>query len=158
MTGPDTIARRAARVLLVDAAGRVLLLRGFDPARPHHRYWFTVGGGLEPRESAADGAARELLEETGLRVPAQALGEPVWREVSEFPFDGRWYRQEQDFYLLRVPSWEVDVSGHNELERASVDGYRWWSRDELRGTDQRFYPPELPDLLDRLLGDGGSAC
>jgi 8-oxo-dGTP pyrophosphatase MutT (NUDIX family) len=157
MTGSDVIARRAARVLLVDAAGRVLLLRGFDPARPHHRYWFTVGGGLDADEPAGAGAARELYEETGLRVPAERLGDPVWREVSEFPFAGRWFRQEQDFYLLRVPGWEVDVSGHSELERASVDGHRWWTREELRRTGELFYPRELPDLLDRLLG-GGSSC
>ncbi len=46
----ELIPRRAARVLLLDGAGRVLLLRGFDPAMPEHRYWFTVGGGLDDGE------------------------------------------------------------------------------------------------------------
>src|SRR5690349_3995880 len=119
------IPRRAARVLLLDATGRVLLLRGHDPARPDHRYWFTAGGGLDEGETPAAGAARELFEETGLRIAPDVLGEPVHHEVTEFPFDGRWYRQEQDFYLLRVDSWEVDFAGFNAIERATVDAYRW---------------------------------
>lgn len=153
MTRPDATPRRAARVLLVDASWRVLMLRGCDPARPHHRYWFTVGGGLDDGETPAQGAVRELFEETGLRVPPDAVAEPVHHDVVEFPFDGRWYRQEQDYFLLRVDSWEVDVAGFNEIERATVDAHRWWTADELRATDEPFYPPSLPELLGALSGE-----
>jgi 8-oxo-dGTP pyrophosphatase MutT (NUDIX family) len=152
MTRPDATPRRAARVLLIDAAERVLLLRGYDPARPDHRYWFTVGGGIDDGETPVECAVRELFEETGLRVSADELGEPIHHDVTEFPFDGRWYRQEQDFFLVRVDSWQVDFAGHNEIERASVDGYRWWTVDELRATGDRFYPPDLPDVLSARLG------
>lgn len=148
----EAIPRRASRVLVIDGAGRVLLLHGFDPGRPGHGYWFTVGGGgLDPGETPVQGAARELFEETGLRVRAEDLGAPVWRETTEFPFDGLWYRQDQEFFVLRVPGWEVDTSGFDEIERASVDGYRWWSVEELAGTAERFYPKELPDLLRTLM-------
>jgi 8-oxo-dGTP pyrophosphatase MutT (NUDIX family) len=151
MNRPDATLRRAARVLLVDASSRVLMLRGHDPARPDRRYWFTVGGGLDDGETVTQGAVRELFEETGLRVPAEALGEPVFHEAVEFPFDGAWYRQEQDFFLLRIDSWEVDFAGHNAIERATVDAYRWWTVDELRGSEERYYPASLPDLIARLL-------
>jgi len=150
MTEPDAIARPAARVLVMDAAWRVLMLHGHDPARPDHRYWFTVGGGLADGETPAEGAVREMFEETGLRVPVEAVGEPVFHEVAEFPFDGVWYRQEQDYFLVRVDSWQVDVSGFDDIERATVDGHRWWSAEELRATAERFYPVRLPDLLDSL--------
>ncbi|MEV4760466.1 NUDIX domain-containing protein [Micromonospora sp. NPDC049559] len=156
---PGTVftARQAARVLLVDGADRVLLFHGFDPARPAHRYWFTPGGGLDPGETPAAGAARELAEETGLRVAPEALGAMVWRELVEYPFDGHWYRQEQDFFLLRVPSWEVDTAGFDQVERDTTDGHRWWSAEELEATRERFYPRELPALLRRALG-GEAAC
>jgi 8-oxo-dGTP pyrophosphatase MutT (NUDIX family) len=155
--------RRAARVLLVDAADRVLLFAGTDPARPSHAYWFTPGGGLDPGESPADGAARELAEETGLRLTPAELGPPVWAETAEFPFDGVWYRQEQEFFLVRVPAWEVDTAGFDEVERASVTGHRWWSLDELAGTDERYYPEDLPAVLTRALAarpaaHGGAPC
>ncbi|RQW82045.1 NUDIX hydrolase [Micromonospora globispora] len=155
--------RRAARVLLVDAADRVLLFAGTDPARPGHDYWFTPGGGLDPGESPAEGAARELAEETGLRLAPVKLGAPVWSETVEFPFDGVWYRQEQEFFLVRVPAWEVDTAGFNEIERASVVGHRWWTVAELTATTERYYPPDLPTRLARVLAwerstRGGAAC
>jgi 8-oxo-dGTP pyrophosphatase MutT (NUDIX family) len=126
------------------------MLRGHDPARPDHRYWFTVGGGIDDGETPVGAAVRELFEETGLRIAPDALGEPIFHDVTEFPFDGQWYRQEQAYYLVRVDSWLVDFGGFNAIERATVDAYRWWSADELRATDERFYPSHLPDLLRRL--------
>jgi 8-oxo-dGTP pyrophosphatase MutT (NUDIX family) len=154
----DAISRRAARILLVDGADRVLLFRGFDPARPQDRYWFTAGGGLEPDESVTEGAVRELAEETGLTLVPAELGEPVWREVTEFPFDGRRYRQEQDFFLVRVPAWEVSTAGFEDIERACIDGHRWWTLAELASTAERHYPKDLAGLLRRLLAAGEPAC
>jgi 8-oxo-dGTP pyrophosphatase MutT (NUDIX family) len=148
----EYIPRRAARILLLDAQARVLLFHGSDPARPEHRYWFTPGGGLNEGESYAQGAARELFEETGLRVSAAELGEPVWRETTEFPFDGSWYRQEQEFFLLRVDEWGVDTTGFDQIERDSIDTHRWWSPQELLTTSEKYYPRELPTLLDDLVG------
>ncbi|HEX5598752.1 MAG TPA: NUDIX domain-containing protein [Micromonosporaceae bacterium] len=143
--------RRAARVLLVDGEDRVLMFRGWDPARPEHRYWFTPGGGLDAGEPAAVAAVRELAEETGLRISPEQCGEPVWRDITEFPFNGRWYRQEQEFFLVRVPEWEVDTAGFNELEQGCIDSHRWWRLADLERSDERFYPVQLPDLLRRLL-------
>src|ERR1700685_708862 len=98
-------------MLMVDPAGRRLLLHGFDPARRDQPYWFTVGGGIKPGESAAEAAARELLEETRIEAAPAELGEPVWNEVAEFSFEGRKYRQDNDFFLLRVTSPVVSRDG-----------------------------------------------
>jgi 8-oxo-dGTP pyrophosphatase MutT (NUDIX family) len=100
----------------------------------------------------AQGAVRELREETGLDVAPDSLADPVWREVTEFPFDGVFYRQEQEFYLHRVPDWPVDTAGFDDIERAYIDGHRWWSVAELTATDERYYPGDLPTLLRELVG------
>ncbi|NLH82309.1 MAG: NUDIX domain-containing protein [Phyllobacteriaceae bacterium] len=53
------------RAMVRDERGRVLLLR--------HTYipgWYFPGGGVEANESAAEAAAREILEETGIRLLA----------------------------------------------------------------------------------------
>jgi 8-oxo-dGTP pyrophosphatase MutT (NUDIX family) len=147
----EPIARRAGRVLLIDARDRILLFHGFDPARPAHGYWFTPGGGLDDGETTAQGAARELFEETGLRLAPAGLGAVVWREVTEFPFDGCRYRQEQEFFLVRIGTWQVDTAGFEEVERNSVDDHRWWTVDELTATQERYYPRNLLDLLRGLL-------
>jgi 8-oxo-dGTP pyrophosphatase MutT (NUDIX family) len=141
--------RRAARVVLVDRANRTLLLRGGDPARPALRWWFTPGGGLNDGETPAEGAARELFEETGLRVEPASLGEPVWHQVTHFSYDNRRYRQEQDFYLFRVPEWQVDTAGLDAEEKLTIDAHRWWSAEELDATDETVFPEDLPDLLRR---------
>ena len=152
--------RRAARVLLVDCADRTLLLRGGDPARPGLRWWFTPGGGLEDGETSTDGAARELHEETGLRVDPAELGEPVWHQVTHFSYRNREYRQEQDFYLFRVADWQIDTTGFDAEEQDTIDAHRWWSAEELDATDETVYPEDLADLLRRCTGvpEKGSRC
>ncbi len=147
--------RSAARVILVDEADRVLLFRGWDPVTPEVRYWFTVGGGLRDGESAAEGAAREVAEETGLAVTPADLGAPVWRDVAEFPFDGHRYRQEQVFFLLRAPAFEIDTAGFDPVERRSIDTHRWWTVTELVAADEPVYPRDLPELMARLLSPAG---
>jgi 8-oxo-dGTP pyrophosphatase MutT (NUDIX family) len=144
--------RRAARVVLVDHADRTLLLRGTDPARPGLRWWFTPGGGLDDGETSAQGAARELFEETGLRVEPADLGEPVWHQVTRFSYDHRQYRQSQDFYLYRVEEWQVDTAGFDAEEKLTIDAHRWWSAEELDATDETVYPEDLAGLLRRCTG------
>ncbi|WP_250001734.1 NUDIX hydrolase [Actinoplanes sp. M2I2] len=144
------VERRAARVLLVDPAGRALLLQGSDPARPGTTWWFTPGGGLEPGESAAQGAARELFEEVGLRVDPDALGESFHQELTEFSYGGRRYSQEQEFFVLRVPGWQVDTAGMDAEEKATITAHRWWSADEIEASAESVYPVELPGLLRRM--------
>ncbi|GAB7050629.1 NUDIX hydrolase [Catenuloplanes indicus] len=146
----DFVPRRAARVLLVDEAGRVLLFRGVDPGRPGEPYWFTIGGGLDAGETPAQAAARELREEAGLDLPVAALGEPVHAEVTEFPFDGVWYRQEQEFFLVRSSGAEIDTSGFDEVERGSITSYRWWSPPELESATEPVHPADLVDVLRRV--------
>jgi 8-oxo-dGTP pyrophosphatase MutT (NUDIX family) len=141
-------------VLLVDAADRLLLVRGADPGRPGSRYWYTVGGGLEAGESVAQGAARELLEETGLRVAADDLGDPIFSDVTEFPYEGTWYRQEQSFFLLRVASWDVPTDALDPAEEHYIYEHRWWSLGDLATTDETVYPRDLAQTLRGILGSG----
>ena len=145
------IDRRAARVLLIDAAERALLLHGGDPARPEQRWWFTPGGGLDTGETPAQGAARELLEETGLRADPAELGDPVHHEVTEFSYDNRQYRQKQDFFVFRVEKWDVDTAGFDDQEQRSITGHRWWSMAELYASTEQIFPIGLADLLRRVL-------
>lgn len=155
VTGVEPIARTAARVLLVDPVDRVLLFRGHDPAGTDPRsYWFTVGGGLEPGESPAEGACRETFEETGVRLaPADLVG-PLWHEVTDFPFDAMTIRQSQDFFLARCAAAEVDTSGFCETEIRSVEAHRWWTLEELASTEEEVYPVDLADRLRALLTGG----
>jgi 8-oxo-dGTP pyrophosphatase MutT (NUDIX family) len=144
----EPVDRRAARVLLLDAQDRLLLFHGRDPVDASRgTWWFTPGGGLDPGETPAQGAVRELFEEIGLVVTAGDLGDVVHQRVTTFPWGELVYRQAEDYFLLRIEAHEVDTAGFDEVETVAVLGHRWWGRDELASTEERYYPRELLELL-----------
>jgi len=145
--------RKAGRVLVIDPAGRVLLLQGFDPAKPSSLHWVTIGGGLDDGEGTAQAAARELWEESGIDATADELIGPVWQRTTEFSFAGMRYRQDEDFYILRVGEVQVSLANLDPIERATITSYRWWSREELTATTEAYFPAELPELM--RLADAG---
>jgi 8-oxo-dGTP pyrophosphatase MutT (NUDIX family) len=147
--------RRAARVLLLDPADRILLLHGFDPLVPGRDWWFTPGGGVEPGEELAEAALREVAEETG--ITDVALGPQVASRRTAFSFDGRDFDQDEWYYLARTRTTALDASGQTELELRTVDELRWWSAAELAATAETVYPEGLGLLLDALLAGGAPA-
>src|SRR3954447_6388486 len=76
---PAPVPRTAGRVILLDEQDRVLFFSGsaYTSASQEGVVWFLPGGGMEPGEDVATTAARELFEETGLRVRPDALRGPV---------------------------------------------------------------------------------
>jgi 8-oxo-dGTP pyrophosphatase MutT (NUDIX family) len=144
---PPATARRAGRVLVLDPDGRVLLLQGFDPAAPDYRFWFTIGGGADPGESLVQAAARELREEAGISAAPAELGDVVWRRTAEFSFDGRRYRQDEEYFVLRRGVMQITLDGMEEIERQTVTAHRWWDVDELVASGEPFVPADLPALL-----------
>lgn len=146
--------RRSARVIVLDARDRVLLWHArWEAGGAMVEGWFTPGGGLDPGESPAQAAARELAEETGLAVPPEALGPRVaWAEgEAVLPPGSGTFRD--DFFLLRVDALDVSTDGHQETERATLVGHRWWTVAELAETDAYVVPRGLaPFVADVLAG------
>ncbi|OBB68812.1 NUDIX hydrolase [Mycolicibacterium monacense] len=157
----EPLGRRvSARVVLLDETGAVLLFCGSDPALTDApRWWFTVGGGVEPGEAIAEAAARELAEETGLEVDAAALVGPVWRRDAVFEFSGAVLRSQEMFFVHRTARFEPSLDAHTPLEQRTIHGHRWCDAtmiDELVAAGETVYPKQLGALLARAgeLADG----
>jgi ADP-ribose pyrophosphatase YjhB (NUDIX family) len=145
------VARDAARIVLLDQAGRVLLQEVLA-ADVAGSVWITPGGGLAPGESHRDAALRELREEVG-HAPAE-LGECVWIREHQFDFRGTRYRQSERFFLARSEPFRIDSSQMEEIELDIVLSHRWWGVDEIEAASAIVFAPRLLARYLRPLIDG----
>jgi len=138
-------ARPASRILLVDIAGRALLFR-FTPA-DWPPFWCTPGGAVDPGESYAQAARRELLEEVGLD---RDCGPEVARRVVDFrTIEGVEVTADERYFRVDVDSHDVTTAGHTPLEQQVMRGWRWFSRTELAAHDEPYFPTDLLAILDQ---------
>ena len=136
--------RPAARILLVDAADRVLLFRFTPGDRPP--LWCTPGGAVDPGETYAQAARRELWEEVGLDLDC---GPEVAQRTADFrTFEGVEVTADERYFRVDVDVCEVRASALTELEQRVMSGWRWFSRADLAVHDEVVYPADLAELLD----------
>ncbi|MFI6741895.1 NUDIX hydrolase [Nonomuraea sp. NPDC050451] len=148
------LRRFTARALPIDDQGRVLLLYGFDPARPDEPFWFTIGGAAEDGETLQEAAARELFEEVGIRANADELSGPYGNSVIEFNWAEYAITQDQTFFAIWVGTDAVVSFDHMEqIEKDTTTAYRWWSVEELESTEEAFFPTNLASILRQIVAD-----
>lgn len=141
---PFTLRRRAARVVLFEPGGRLLLLQGSDPAARHQGHWWEIpGGGLDPGERSEDAARRELREEAG--ITEVEIGPCVFTQHARFTFAGMRFDQFEEIHVAwchaATERWEPH--GLESLEALAFSGQRWWPLDDVVTTDERLLPPGL---------------
>ncbi|GAB3711700.1 NUDIX hydrolase [Mariniluteicoccus flavus] len=139
--------RTAVRIVVL-AGERVLLFADSDPGLPEQGWWVTPGGGIDPGETPARAAVRELQEETGLVITEDELIGPVARRVAVHGYSDQVLEQAEDFYVVRTHEFEVDEAGHTEDEKLTLQGSRWWPLNELVDTDEWIWPSYLLELIE----------
>ncbi|MDN5727320.1 MAG: NUDIX domain-containing protein [Propionibacteriales bacterium] len=142
MTIVSNSTSKTARVIPVDADGRVMLLRGEPQNGRDH--WFTVGGAINPDELPNQAAVRELREETGIEVESAALREPFYVGPHAFVYNEQQYETTAHFYALAMdPTTPVSFAGLEPGE--VVEEVAWRHPGEFNVNDAST--PALGDLM-----------
>ncbi len=142
--------RVTARVLLLDADGRLALMRFLSPGDPDRPFfWATIGGEVEPGEPLLEAASRETREETG--VTPSSLGPVVWYGEVELTIGGEPVLFKESFVLARCERAGLSRAGWTDIERRAADDVRWWSVPEIVASRETIYPPDLARLLPALI-------
>jgi lipoyl(octanoyl) transferase len=143
MRGPDEI------VVVVRRDGCFLVLRRV-PERLG--YWNLVAGGVEPGESAADAASRELLEETGLDADLRELPVELSYSLLEDPPEVR-ARYASGIETITVHPFVAEApSGWEPMLDGEHDDYRWCREEEAI----RLLPYEAPREALRVAARGAN--
>lgn len=141
--------RHAARVIVRSGAavGRphVLLFADRDPGLPGPVWWVTPGGGIDPGESPAQAAVRELFEETGLVITAADLQGPVATRLAIHGYSDQVLVQNETFYLVDVDQFDLDTSNFTDLEKQTLLSHGWFDAEGL--TALEVWPAQLTDYL-----------
>ena len=146
-----TPIRRVARLVVLDAAHSVLLVRYHEyRANRSGPFWATPGGEIEPGELPREAATRELREETGLST---TVGRKLWEKTFRFELPQGFVVQKEQYFLVRLAA--VSPHVHNSSAEA-ISEHRWWPLGELQSTTERIYPDGLASDLQALLAGGAT--
>jgi 8-oxo-dGTP pyrophosphatase MutT (NUDIX family) len=140
--------RPAARLLITDPLGRVLLFR-FEHrsgALAGSVYWATPGGGVEANETFEQAAIRELWEETGIRV--DDVGPQIAQRRVVFQLaNGEYVNEDERYFHIRVAGNRVSTARWTAYEVECITARHWWTLDELERAAEKIWPENLIDML-----------
>lgn len=140
--------RPAARILLIDGDGRVLMFR-FTPEDGRGPFWCTPGGALDPGETYEQAARRELYEETG--IIADPGPQVLRREVEFLTLERVEVTADERYFLVRTEVRDIDSAGHTELEQRVMQHWRWLTRAEIAALDEPYFPQDLTQILTEVM-------
>jgi ADP-ribose pyrophosphatase YjhB (NUDIX family) len=142
-----------ARAIIQDEDGRLLLVRQCHEGRD---IWMPPGGGMEAGENAAQAAAREVREETGLAVE---IGPLLWHVEALSADKGQRF---VNFFLAKAPGGAAAIASRAALgadpefdaAHQVLRELRFFSREELNALP-RVYPSMLREEVWAAAAAGG---
>ena len=122
-------------IFTINADGRILLTQR-DPVKTYPLKWEITGGSITRGETSAEGAARELEEETGLHADPDQL-----KKIGEIKY-GHYFR---DSYIWRSAEM-IDLS-QMKLQAGEVCDAKFVTFEELLEMDEMGLT--VPSVLER---------
>lgn len=140
--------RNMARAVLVDQNDSILMFKFKLIHSKRPATWITPGGGIEYGETPAETIARELWEETGLKV--ERVLSPIYQDEVKFLKTAGYARDsisQRTFYGFRVNRFHTSKSNWTPIELESTLDERWWNIEELTSTTENLQVSFLPNLI-----------
>lgn len=149
--------RKAARVLLINDHDELLLIyvEAFDikttEGKSFQRFWFTVGGGIEPNESVEQAAIREIYEETGIPRENITLGPIVWHGTAEVILKGQRTLLDESYIVAKTIQKNVALLNPTNEEQNVIKKLKWFSLEEIKQIKDPIFPISLAEYLPNIL-------
>jgi len=144
------LTRKSSRAIVLNDQNQIFLFRySFDFFAEKTAIWITPGGALDEGETFEEALKRELFEELGIELT----------ELTPFVFyrtplyelkNGETVRSEEQFYLVRLNETEFSYANWTESENQRMTAGKWWSVEEIRQSEEKFFSEDIVGILERL--------
>ena len=142
--------RKSSRAIVINKQNKIFLFRyTFDFFAENDAIWITPGGALDEGESFEDALKRELFEEMGIELTEPAP-EIFYRTPLYELKNGETVRSEERFYLVRLDEIEFSYANWTESENKRMTAGKWWSVEEIRQSEEKFFSEDIVGILERL--------
>ena len=150
--------RNSIKVILLNPKNELLLMCANDPKTTsadgayHGRFWFLIGGEIEPGESIPEAALREIAEETGIFPNEIDLGPEVWFGEFDLVLNGVLTHLKQKFIVAKTKKEDVFLATPDQWEQSVIQKLAWFSLDKIKNSTEVIYPVVLVHLPDIISG------
>lgn len=146
------ITRKSSRAILLNKQNQIFLFRyTFDFFAEKESIWITPGGALEEGESFEDALKRELFEELAMKLTEP--GQYVFYRTPLYELkNGEKVQSEERFYLVHYDDEDFSYEGWSESEMKRMTTGKWWSAEEIKASEEKFFSEDVVEILERLSG------
>ena len=151
--------RNSVKVILLNEKNELLLMCADTPKirSPKRKYlgkfWFLVGGEIEPGESLQEAALREIFEETGILKEKIELGPIVWFGEFDLILNDILTHLKQTFIVAKTNQKKASLTNLTPWEAFVVKKIKWFSLKEIKNSKETIYPILLPKYLPVIISE-----